>query len=102
MFGYARAEDVVKELLGVLDKLAIPLRMMLSLGMDRPIVKESIMHKTNQVKKKKGYQPLVKCPPSCLIYIFHNSFQKGMSWYGYNAEELCLNVYYFLKRSSCR
>ena len=25
MFGHARAEDVVKEMLGVLDKLAIPL-----------------------------------------------------------------------------
>ena len=34
MFGHARTEDVVKEMLGVLDKLAIPLKLMLSLGMD--------------------------------------------------------------------
>ena len=57
MFGYARAEDVVKEMLGVLDKLAIPLRLMLSLGMDGPNVNKSKMHNINQVKKEKGYQP---------------------------------------------
>ena len=29
MFGHARAEEVVKEMLGALDKLAIPVRQML-------------------------------------------------------------------------
>ena len=85
----------------VLDKLAIPVRLMLSLGMDGPNVNKSIMHKINQVKKEKGYQPSVKCPPSCPIHICHNSFQKGMAQYGYSAEELCLILYYFFK-SSCR
>ena len=99
MFGHARAEDAVKEMLCVLDKLAIPLRLMLSLRMDGPNVKKSKMHKINQVKKDKGYQPLVKCPPSCPIYICHNSFQKGMVQYGYNADEWCLNLYFFFKRS---
>ena len=90
IFGHARAEDVVKDMLGVLDKLAIPLRLMLSLGMDGPNVNKSIMHKINQVMKEKGYQPLVKCPPSCPIHMCHNSFRKGMAQYGYSAEELCL------------
>ena len=53
MFGHARAEDVVKEMLGILDKLAIPLRLMLSLVMDEPNANKSIMHKINQVKKEK-------------------------------------------------
>ena len=101
MFWHARAEDVVKEMLGALDKLAIPLRLMLSLGMDGPNVNKSIMHKINQVKKEKGYQPLVKFPPSGPIHIFHNSFWKGMTQYGYSVDELCLNIYYFFKRSSC-
>ena len=30
----------------------------------------------------------------------HNSFKKGITKYGYNAEELCLTLYYFFKRSS--
>ena len=54
MFGLARAEDVVKEMFGVPDKLAIPLRLMLSLAMDGPN-----MNEINQVKKEKSYQPLV-------------------------------------------
>ena len=41
MFGHGRAEDVVKEMLGVLDKLAVPVRLMLSLGMDGPNVNKS-------------------------------------------------------------
>ena len=41
MFGHARAEDVLKEMSGILDKLAIPLRLMLSLGMDGPSVKKT-------------------------------------------------------------
>ena len=102
MFGHAKAEDVVKEMLGVLDKLAIPVRMRFSLGMDGPNVNKSIMHKINQVRKEKVYQPLVKCPPSCPIHICHSSVKKGMAHYVYNVEELYLNLYYIFKRSSCR
>ena len=101
MFGHARAGCCERNAC-VLDTLGIPLRLVLSLGMDGLNVTKSIMHKINQVKKGKGYQPLVKCPPSCPIHICHNSFQTGMSQYGFSAEELCLNLYYFFKRSSCR
>ena len=75
----------MKEILGVLEKLVIALRLMLSLGMDGPNMNKSIMHNISQVKKEKekGYQPLVKCPPSCPIHICHHSFQKGMAQYGY-------------------
>ena len=76
MFGHASAEDVVKEMLGALDKLAIPLRLMASLRMDEPNVNKSRMHKISQVKKENGYQPLVKCSPSCMIHLCHNSFRK--------------------------
>ena len=43
-FSHARAEDVVKKMLGVLDKLVIPLILMLSFGVDGPNVNKSIMH----------------------------------------------------------
>ena len=92
----------MKEMLCVLDKLAIPLILMLSPQINGPNVNKSIMHKISQVKKEKGYQPLVKCQPSCPIHMCHNSFQKGMAQYGYNVEELCLNLYSLFKRSSCR
>ena len=32
----------------------------------------------------------------------HNSFQNGLAKQRYKAEELCLNLYYFFNRSSCR
>ena len=63
VFRHARAEDVVKEMLGVLDKLSIPPQLMLSLWNGGAQVNKSRMHKINQVKKEKSYQPLVKCHP---------------------------------------
>ena len=102
MFGHSKAEDVVKEMLVLLDKLAIPIKFMVSLGMDGPNINKSIMKKWNKVKRKKGFQPFVKCPPSFPIHVWLNSFQKGLAKYGYNAEELCLSLYYFFKRISCR
>ena len=37
-----------------------------------------------------------------MIHLCLNSFKKGIAKYGYNAVELCLNLYYFFKRSSCQ
>ena len=71
-----------------------------SLGMNRPSVNKSILNKLNQIKRGNGYQQLVKCPPSCLIHVCHNSFKKGIAKYGYIVEELCLNLYYVFKTSS--
>ena len=61
-YGHAKVPDVVTEILKVLEKLAIPLRLKLYLGMDGPNVNKSILNKINEIKKEKGYQQLVKCP----------------------------------------
>ena len=37
-----------------------------------------------------------------LIHVCHNSFCKGVKQYGDNAEELCMNLYYFFKNNLCR
>ena len=100
MFGHTKA-DVFKEMLDALEKLEEPLRLMLSLGMDGQNVNKSFMGKLNKIKKENGYQELVRCPTSCLIHVCHNIFMKGIIKYGCNAEELCLNLYYFFKKSSC-
>ena len=98
-----RQPDVVAKILKSLEKLTIPLKLILSLGMDGRNVNNSILNKLNAIKKEKGYQQLVICPPRLFDpYVCHNSFKKGLSKYGYNAEELCLNLYYFFKRSSCQ
>ena len=44
---------------------------------------------------------MVKCLSGCLIHACHSSFQKGLTKCGYNAEELCLSLFYFFKRTSC-
>ena len=101
MFGHAKADTVVHEMLKTLEKLALPLKLVLSLGMDGPNVNKSILGKLDE-KKEKGFKPFARCPVSCLIHVCHNSFCKGVKQYGDNAEELCMNLYYFFKNNPCR
>ena len=70
--------------------------------MDGLNVNTSICEKLNDKKKQQSLSQLVKCPPSYLIHVCHNSFLRGLSQYGNNVEELCLALYYFFKCSSCR
>ena len=102
MLGHAKADTVVHEMLKTLEKLALPLKLVLSLGMDGPNVNKSILGKLDEKKKEKGFKPLVRCSVSCLIHVCHNSFRKGVKQYGDNAEELCMNLYYFFKNNPCR
>jgi hypothetical protein len=102
MFGHAKAVDVVQELMGILEKNAIPLKLLLSLGMDGPNVNKSIKGKIDKLKKEKGLATLVMCPPSCLIHTCHNSFVKGMKEFGLESEELATQIFYFFKRSPTR
>ena len=102
MLGHAKANTVVHEMLKVLEKLALPLKLILLLGMDGPNVNKSILGKLNEKKKEKGYKPLVRYPVSCLIHVCCNSFCEGLKQYGDNAEELCLNLHYFFKNNPSR
>ena len=74
---------------------------MLSLDMDGPNINKSILSKFNSIKVEKGLE-LISCPTSCLIHVCHNSFRKGLSKYGSNAEKLCISLFYFFSKSSYR
>ena len=78
MFGHAKADTVVHEVLKTLEKLALPLKLVLSLGMDGPNVNKSILGKLDEKKKEKGFKPVARCPVNCLIHVCHNSFCKGI------------------------
>ena len=81
-----KKQDVVTEAIKALAKVAIPLKLMHSHVMNEPSVNKSILSKLNHTRKEKGYKQLVKCPPSCLIHVCHNSVRKGMMKYSYNIE----------------
>ena len=92
----------MKEMLFVLDKLAVPVRLMLPLGADGPNVNKSInaQDKLGQERDRlstigAGAHP---APNSHVTTVF----PRGWLSMDTNAEELCLNLYYFFKRSSCR
>ena len=55
MSDHGKAQDVVTEILKALEKVAIPLKLMLSLAIVRPHVKKSILNILNWIKKEKGY-----------------------------------------------
>ena len=62
MFGHAKAEGVVKEIMDALQKWAVPLKLLMSLGMDGPNVNKAVCSKVNQLKEELGEPPLVMCP----------------------------------------
>ena len=45
MFGHAKAEGVVKEIMVALQKWAVPLKLHMSLGMDGPNVNKAVCSK---------------------------------------------------------
>ena len=53
MLGHAKADTVVHEMLKTLEKLALPLKLVLSLGMDGPNVNKSILGKLDEKKKER-------------------------------------------------
>ena len=53
MLGHAKADTVVLEMLKTLEKLALPLKLVLSLGMDGPNVNKSILGKLDEKKRRK-------------------------------------------------
>ena len=52
MFGHAKSPDVVTEILKSSEKLAIPLKLMLSLGMDGPNWTAKLLLKSVEVSIK--------------------------------------------------
>ena len=98
MFGRAKAVDVGLEMLSGLERMKLPLKL-LFLGMDGPNVNKSILKKLSGQKREKGLPLLLKCQPSCLIHVYHNSFYKGLMQYGSDAEDVTCFTQSFLVAS---
>ena len=86
MLGHAKADTVVHKMLKTLEKLALPLKLVLSLGMDGPNVNKLILGKLDEKKKEKCFKPLARYPVSCLIHVCHNNFCRWVKQYSNNAE----------------
>ena len=54
LFSHEKAQDLVTEILKAIEKLAIPLKLMLSLEMDGPNVNKSILNKLTHIKRGKA------------------------------------------------
>ena len=86
MFGHAKVQDVLAKILKALEILLIPLKTILSLGIDGSNVNNPVLNIVKHIKKKRGYQQLVTCQSSCLIHVYHDTFKKGIWKYVCNIE----------------
>ena len=64
MFGSATASIVVRDITYALKKLGVPIKLMVSLGIDSPNVNKSIRDKLNDIKKEKGLTSKASYVPS--------------------------------------
>ena len=103
MFGHAKGADVAKELINTLQEpgYQLPLAKLISITSDGPNVNKTIWHNVNEWTKEAGYHgPLPLMP--CNLHVVHNSFRKGLNAYGEDAEQLCLDLFYWFKLSPCK
>ena len=101
VFGHAYAESVANELCETLQKFSLPLKYLLSLSSDGPNVNKAIKTNINSKLKANYQRELVDTGP-CQLHVVHNSFRKGVDRYGSDVENLCIDIYYFLKLSPPR
>lgn len=101
MFGHAFADTVKDAILDVLTELELPVSNILSIAADGPNVNKAIKKKLDMVIVDACGKGLVDIG-FCNLHVVHNSFRKGLDKYGSTAEDLCINVFYFFKRSSTR
>ena len=101
VFGHAYAESVANELCETLQKFSLPLKYLLSLSSDGPNVNKAIKTNINSKLKANYQRELVDTRP-CQLHVVHNSFRKGVDRYGSDVENLCIDIYYFLKLSPPR
>ena len=58
MLGHAETDTEVHEMMKVLEKLALPMKLILSLGMDGPNLNKSILGKLDEKKEGKRLQTI--------------------------------------------
>lgn len=101
MFGHAFADTVSQAILDLLSDLKLPVSNILSLAADGPNVNKAIKTKLDLAVINAGGKGLVDIG-FCNLHVVHNSFRKGLDKYGAKAEDLCIDVFYFFKRSSAQ
>lgn len=100
MFGHAKATDVLKAILNALENggFQLPLNQLISLGSDDPNVNKSVWNHINKHMTDQSLSGLLPFIP-CNLHAIHNAFRKGLNDIGQDAEQLVLDLFYYLKAS---
>jgi hypothetical protein len=103
MFGHAKGKDVSIAILETLQEegYQLPLAQLISLGSDGPNVNKTIWNLINEHMKTNGLHGILPFIP-CNLHIVHNAFRQGLNIFGEQAEQLVLDLFFFLKASPCR
>lgn len=101
MFGHAFASDIADRILQLLIDLKLPIDHLLSLSTDGPNVNKSIKKKIDLAVINAGGKGIVYIG-FCNLHVVHNSFRKAQDKFGEEAEDLCIEVFYFKKSSARR
>ena len=102
MFGHAKGADLSKAILNALENsgFELPLNQLISIGSDGPNVNKTIWNYINKHMKDQGLHGLLPLIP-CNLHAVHNAFRKGLDDFGQEAEQLVIDLFYFLKASAC-
>lgn len=98
MFGHAKGETVSEAIIETLCETGfeLPIQQLVALGSDGPNVNKTIWKNIDQHKKSLGFAGLTPFVP-CTLHVVHNSFRKGLSAYGEDAEQLSVDLFQWFK-----
>ena len=102
MFGHAKGKDVFAAILETVQEegYQLPLAQLISLGSDGPNVNKTIWTLINEHMKASGLPGILPFIPRNL-HIVHNAFRQSLNVFGEQAEQLVLDLFFFLKASPC-
>lgn len=103
MFGHAPGKAVAQAILDALLEdgyQLLPLAYLIRLGSDGPNVNKTIWNFISEHMKESGLSGMLPFIP-CNLHVVHNALRQGLNVFGEDAEQLVLNLFYYLKASSC-
>ena len=100
-FGHAFVDRESEKLLDTLQDLKLPLHLLLSVSCNGPNVNKSIKQKLDSAVVVACAKGLVNVGFSA-INLVHNAFRKALDKFGEEAENFCLDLFYFFKLSSAQ
>ena len=102
IFGHTSAEHLMQLTLDVLEDWSLPAEKFTNISTDGPNINKSLHQKLNSNLKESYLHPGLLPFNPCNLHKCHNAFNKGITIYGKDSENLTFELHAWFKISPCK